>query len=139
MFPQKAMQWLSGSKQGWQPRGRWFKLSWGQVCLLVEMWDWGLCEIGDKWLGRCSIIFFEHKKNKNKINIKNILWSKTIISRMIAHVPNPGIVPPRFLWAFHHSFNEPWTHKKKFFDPKKNFFWPHFLFFFIFKSIFQIP
>ena len=22
--------WLSGSKQGWQPRGRWFKLSWGQ-------------------------------------------------------------------------------------------------------------
>ena len=22
--------WLSGSKQGWQPRGRWFKSSWGQ-------------------------------------------------------------------------------------------------------------
>merc|ERR1712051_129716 len=27
--------WLSESKEGWQPRGRRFKLSWGQSCLLL--------------------------------------------------------------------------------------------------------
>jgi len=47
----------------------------------------GQCEIGDKRLGSCSIIFLNIKKKLKKI--KNILWSKTIISRMIAHVPIP--------------------------------------------------
>ena len=123
--------WLSGSKEGWQPRGRRFKLSWGQSCLLVEMWVWGLCEIGDKRLRRCSIIFLNTKKNSKKQKKK--LWSMAIVSRMIAHVPNPVIAPPKFLWAFHHSFNESLPVKKIFFDPPKNFFWPNFFFLFFSK------
>ena len=39
----------------------------------------------------------------------------------------PGIIPPKFLWSFHHSFNEAWPTKKFFFDPKKKIFWPQFL------------
>ena len=70
-------------------------------------------------------LFFNTKKINEKIK-KNILWSKTIISRTIAHVPNPGIIPPKFLWAFHHSFNEPLPVKKILFDPKKIFFDPIF-------------
>ena len=53
----------------------------------------GLCEIGDERLGRCNIIFSNLKKIQKKNNEKKI-WSLTIISRMIAHVPNPGIIPP---------------------------------------------
>ena len=34
----------------------------------------------------------------------------------------PGIIPPKFLWSFHHNFNEAWPTKKFFFDPKKKIF-----------------
>jgi hypothetical protein len=34
----------------------------------------------------------------------------------------PGIIPPKFLWSFDHSFNEAWPTQKKIFDPKKNVF-----------------
>jgi hypothetical protein len=54
--------WLSGSKQGWQPRGRWFKLNWGQSLFVGCLCKIGLCEIGDKRLGICNIIFFKQKK-----------------------------------------------------------------------------
>ena len=55
---------------------------------------------------------------------------------MIAHVPNPGIIPPKFLWAFHHSFNEPLPVKKNFFDPKKKNFLNPIFFFFSFLNLF---
>ena len=34
----------------------------------------------------------------------------------------PGIIPPKFLWSFDHSFNEALPTKIFFFDPKKKFF-----------------
>ena len=84
--------WLSGSMQGWQPRGRWFKLSWGQ-----SLFVGGNVRLGNVRLGirdwEVAASFFLNIKKKLK-NMKNILWSKTIISRMIAHVPIPGIIPP---------------------------------------------
>ena len=73
----------------------------------------GYVRLRGKRLGSCNIVFFKYKKKQRK-NKKTILWSKTIISRMIAHVANPGIIPPKFLWAFHHSFNELRTKKKIF-------------------------
>ena len=53
--------WLSGSKQGWQPRGRWFKLSWGQSLFVggnvrlgyVRLW-------GRDWVVTAS--FFSYKQ-----------------------------------------------------------------------------
>ena len=43
----------------------------------------------------------------------------------------PGIIPPKFLWSFDHSFNEAWPTQKKFFDPKKKcFLTPNFFLFF---------
>ena len=52
------------------------------------------------------------------------------------------IIPPKFLWSFHHNFNEAWPTKKIFFDLKKKIFltrkkifWPQFFFFFL--NLFQ--
>ena len=113
--------WLSGSKQGWQPRGRWFKSSWGQRCLLVEKWVWGLCEIGDKRLRRCSIFFLTQKKINEKIK-KNILWSKTIISRIYC----PSFYGHLTIVSMSHD------PQKKFFLTRKKIFLPPFFFFFLF-------
>ena len=57
----------------------------GAKCVCWWRCEIGLCEIGIKRLGSCNITFFIivfdiHKKIKIK------LWSKTILSRMIAHV-----------------------------------------------------
>jgi hypothetical protein len=88
--------WLSGSKQGWQPRGRWFKSSWGQSVFVGGNVRLGYWEVAASLFYN----FFDIKnKIKNKIMVKDF------------HV----IIPPKFLWSFHHSF-------KIFFDPKKNFF-----------------
>ena len=71
MFPQKAMQWLSGSKQGWQPRGRWFKSSWGQSLFVGGNVRLGYVRLGIReWEGAASF-FFDIKKKYVK-NIKKI-------------------------------------------------------------------
>ena len=53
----------------------------------------------------------------------------------------PGIIPPKFLWSFHHSFNEAWPTKKIFFlTRKKNFLTPIFkiyFFYFIFQKVIE--
>ncbi len=38
--------WRSGSMQGWQPKGRWFKLRWWQSLFVGGNVSLGLCEIG---------------------------------------------------------------------------------------------
>ena len=44
-----------------------------------------------------------------------------------------GIIPPKSLWSFHHSFNEAWPTKKIFFWPeKKIFLTPIFKIYFLF-------
>ena len=97
----------------------------------------GNVRLGYVRLGRRIGKVQHHFLKIKKIIMKTKLWSMTIISRMIAHVPNLGIIPPKFLWAFHHSFNEPWPQKKFFFDPKKKIFDPIFLNFFILNLLFK--
>ena len=59
--------WLSGSKQGWQPRGRWFKSSWGQSLFVGGNVRLGYVRLGNRdWKGAASF-FLNIKKN-----IKNI-------------------------------------------------------------------
>ena len=115
--------WLSGSKQGWQPRGRWFKLSWGQSLFvggnvrLGALWD-----CGRDWEDAASFFssfFLNIKKKKENYD------------------QNPGIIPPKFLWTFNHSFNVPWPQKTFFFDPEKKKIWPHFFFFFFLNLLFK--
>ena len=67
--------WLSGSTQGWQPRGRWFKSSWGQSLFIGGNVRLGYVRLGIRdWEGAAS--FFKHKKKLSKKNMKIILWSK---------------------------------------------------------------
>ena len=37
-------------------------MSWGQSLFVGELCKIGLCEIGDRRLGRCNIFFFKYKK-----------------------------------------------------------------------------
>ena len=63
--------WLSGSKQGWQPRGRWFKLSWGQSLFVGGNVRLGYVRLGGRdWVGTASFFFssfFFNIKKKKKI------------------------------------------------------------------------
>ena len=51
--------WLSGSKQGWQPRGRWFESSWGQSLFVGGNVRLGYVRLGRRdWEGATS--FFKN-------------------------------------------------------------------------------
>ena len=60
--------WLSGSKQGWQPRGRWFKLSWGQSLFVGGNVRLGYVRLGERdWGGTASFFFSSFFFNIKKI------------------------------------------------------------------------
>ena len=82
--------------------------------------EFGSCEIEGKRLGSCNIIFFKHKKMLKK-NTKNILWSKTIISRIYC----PSFYGHLTIVSMSHD-----PQKKFFLTRKKNFLTPFFRIFF---------
>ena len=47
--------WQSGSMQGWQPKGRWFKLSWGRSLFVGGNVRMGYARLGIRdWEGAAS-------------------------------------------------------------------------------------
>ena len=58
MFFSEGSAWLSGSMQGWQPWGRWFKLSWGQSLFVGGNVRLGYVRLGGRdWVGAASFFF----------------------------------------------------------------------------------
>ena len=75
------------------------------------------------WEVAASLFYNLFNKIKNINMVKTKSWHKKKKKKKnYGKKPNPGIIPPKFLWSFHHNFNEAWPTKKNFFDPKKKFF-----------------
>ena len=58
--------WLSGSMQGWQPRGRRFKLSWGQSLFVGGNVRFGYVRLELRDWEVATSFFFKHKKKYKK-------------------------------------------------------------------------